>query len=55
MLDICTSADGLHASMDELGIMNKILAVVTDSTVVNTGPHGGAIHLRLTGAGAVCI
>jgi hypothetical protein len=38
-------ADGLHAAVDEMGIMNKILAVGEDSTAVNTGPQCRAIHL----------
>jgi hypothetical protein len=38
-------ADGLHAAVDEMGILDKIRAVGADSTAVNTGPRGGAIHL----------
>ena len=38
-------ADGLHAAVDEIALLDKILAVGAESTAVNTGPRGGAIHL----------
>ena len=38
-------ADGLHAALDEMALLDKILAVGADSTAVNTGPRGGSIHL----------
>ena len=38
-------ADGLHAAIKEMLLEDKILAVGADSTAVNTGPRGGAIHL----------
>jgi hypothetical protein len=40
-----TLADGLHKAIDNLGLLQKILAVGADSTAVNTGARGGAIHL----------
>ena len=38
-------ADGLHAAVSDMGIVDSIIAVGADSTPVNTGPKGGAIHL----------
>lgn len=38
-------ADSIHSSIEEMGITDKIMAVGADSTAVNTGHRGGAIHL----------
>jgi len=38
-------ADGLHGAVADMGIVDSITAVGADSTPVNTGPRGGAIHL----------
>jgi hypothetical protein len=38
-------ANGLHGAVTDMGIVDNIMAVEADSTPVNTGPKGGAIHL----------
>jgi hypothetical protein len=38
-------ADSIHNAIEERGITDKIMAVGADSTAVNTGHRGGAIHL----------
>lgn len=38
-------ADSIHDAIEEMGITDKIMAVGADSTAVNTGYRGGAIHL----------
>ena len=37
-------ADGLHGALSDIGIVDSIIAVGADSTPVNTGSKGGAIH-----------
>src|ERR1043165_4388376 len=38
-------SDSIHNAIEERGITDKIMAVGDDSTAVNTGHRGGAIHL----------
>lgn len=38
-------ADSIYSAIEERGITEKIVAVGADSTAVNTGHRGGAIHL----------